>query len=267
MILSLIPWSLVIDGAVALVLAFGAAAVIPNPLRDKIRQLIRIKAANAKNAATTPVQRELELIARPQKIIEDARLQVNDLQAKLLQQRIVLDQRRDDLNAATANYYKATDEKASDRELDDQASFVADKEEEVAIEQRTFDSLEQAVSSSLNAVAAASRELRTIQLKVRSDEAKEIATKALDNATKVIEAAQSLGGVTGALTAESRAVDLEYERAKAGLETTQGSDTERELRNLKKRDQLDSVRKRLNEGRAKATAPLAAEATASTGSR
>jgi hypothetical protein len=241
---SLIPWSLIINVTVAGLVVVGIAAVFPNPVRAKIRSLIRIKRDNFHRATTTPIQRELELIAGPQKVIETSQRQVKDLQSKLLHRRNLLEQSKDDLKTAEDAYFEA-----GANVTDDVVGLVADMEERVTIEQRTYNSIEQSVSTSCAAVATAVRELRAIQLKVVSDEAKQIATNALSHAAQVIQAAQSIASIDGALQRESNVIAAEFERAQATFDNSQGTKVERELRDLKQTDLLDSVRKRLEERR------------------
>jgi hypothetical protein len=242
---SLIPWSLIINLAVAGLVVVGIAAAFPNPVRAKIRSLIRIKRDKYHRATTTPIQRELELIAVPQKVIETAQRQVKDLQGKLLHQRNLLEQRKDDLQTAEDAYFEA-----GANVTDDVVGLVVDMEQRVAIEDQTYNSIEQAVSTSCAAVSTAVRELRAIQLKVVSDEAKQIATNALTHAAQVIQAAQSIASTDGALQRESNVIAAEFERAQASFDNSQGTKVERELRDLKQTDLRDTVRKRLEERRA-----------------
>lgn len=241
--------SLLSEAGLAFVIGLVLLAAVPNPLRASVFKLIRTRAGQSEEAATTPIERELALIAAPKKIIEQSQRQVKDLQGKLVHQRNVLAQRKDDQHHAEEAYFKAVDEKSGDFAVNEFLALVADKEQEVAIEQQVYDSLEQAVSVSCGAIAAASRELRAIQIKVKSDEARSVASQALGNAATIIEAAKAVGGVGSVLAKESRAVDEEFERARASFDLAQGSTVERESRNIKQLEQLDAVRQRLEQRR------------------
>lgn len=237
----------IIEAVFVLLVGFGLLAVVP--LRAGARGLIRIKAGQIHEATTTPIERELALIAAPQKIIEESQRQVKDLQGKLVHQRNVLEQRKDDQRQAEDAYYKSVDEKSGDYAVQEFLALVADKDQEVSIEQQVYDSLEQAVSVSLGAISAATRELRAIQIKVKSDEARGVATQALGNAAKIIESAKSIGSVGSILQKESRAVQEEFERARASFDMAQGTQVEREIRDGRQRIELEAVRKRLEERR------------------
>ncbi len=141
----------IIEAVFVLLVGLGLLAVVPNPLRAGVRGLIRIKAGQIHEATTTPIERELALIAAPQKIIEESQRQVKDLQGKLVHQRNVLEQRKDDQRQAEDAYYKSVDEKSGDYAVQEFLALVADKDQEVSIEQQVYDSLEQAVSVSLGA--------------------------------------------------------------------------------------------------------------------
>lgn len=243
---------LALEMALAFVVLFVCLTVVPNPVRANLRALVRIKARNVKEATTTPVEREIELLAGPKEVIANAQGQLKSLEGRLLHQKIVRDSAGDDLRAAEETYFKATTDGANDG-AEDFLVLVAEKEQELAIEQQTCDSLEQAVATACGAIRTASRELRALQLKVKSDEARELATQALTDASRVIESAQTLTATGGQLNVESRAVTENFERAQAQFEGTQGTPVERELRTIKQQEMLDDVRKRLEERRAART--------------
>jgi len=241
---------LIITLALAATAMLAAVLLVPNPLRDGLRRLVRIKVRTAREASTTPLERELALVAGPQKVIDDALQQVQDLRGNLLHERNVLLQRRDVLHATEEAYYKACDEKADGGTINEQVALVADNEQEMSIQQSIVDGLESACSTACAAVDTARKELRKLQMTVKSDEAKAKATAALGNAAKVIEAAQSVSANGGALAEASRSVHAEFEQARARLDLAQGTPLERELRSVKEQEELSAVRKRLDARRA-----------------
>ncbi|HEY9774284.1 MAG TPA: hypothetical protein V6C81_10835 [Planktothrix sp.] len=236
---------------IVLIIAFAVAAFlfVPNTVRERVFLFMHIGVKKAQNATTTSIERELKLIAGPQKIIQEASEKVQDLQGSLFHERNVLMLREDDLARAEETYYKAADEKADQTAIDETLGLVQDKQHEIEIQQGIVEGLEGAVQASCSAVVKARQELRGLELKVKSDEAKSKATTVSENAAKVIEAARSIGVTGGALQQESDAVHEQYEQARAKLEDAQGTPAEREFKSRKRQEELTALRKRLDEQR------------------
>jgi len=233
--------------AAAVILAL--LLVIPSPLRQPLRDTVRIRAQRVKNQVTTPIERELELIAGPQQVIDQSQAQVQDLRGTLLHEGNVLLQRKDDLVTAEAQYYKAADDK-NDTGIDELVMLVAEKEQEVAIQQGVVDGVQTAVAAACSGVDKARKELRRVQMTIKSDEAKAKATLALDAAARVMEAARSITTNGGALHQASGEVNSDFEQARARLDGMQGTPVERELNNATQRDELSGLRQRLDAKRA-----------------
>lgn len=251
----MISW-LVFELLLAAVVLLLALLVIPNPMRDGLRRTVRTLFKRAHDSATTPIERELELIAGPQKVIDDSLQQVQDLRGSLLHESNVLLQRLDELHLAEDGYFRLTDDAAADpQSINAQLTVVADKEEEVGIQQAVVDGIQTAVSAALGAVEKARKEIRRLELVVKSDEAKAKATTALDNASRVIAAAQAIGVTGSALQRESDTVQEEFEKAKARIEDAQGTAAEREFKARRQQEQLNEVRQRLEARRAGRTTP------------
>jgi hypothetical protein len=248
--------------AVALVLAVVVAVllVIPTPFRQTLRGIAVIRSRRLKNQVTTPIERELELVAGPLQVIDESHVQVQDLRGSLQHESIVLLQRRDDLAEAEAQYYKAADDH-SDSGIDELVLLVADREQEVKIQQGVVDGIQTAVAAACSGVDKARKELRHVQMTIKSDEAKAKATLALDAATHVMEAARSITANGGALKQASGEVNHDFEQAKARLNDMKGTAAERELRELGERQQLDEMRQRLDAKRAAKTDPTAGTAS------
>src|ERR1700679_1241872 len=97
--------------AAAVVVILTVLLIVPSPLRQPLRNIVKIRARSLKNQVTTPIERELELIAGPQKVIDESHAQVEDLRGSLLHERNVLMQRQDDQAAAEGQYYAAADDR------------------------------------------------------------------------------------------------------------------------------------------------------------
>jgi hypothetical protein len=231
--------------------------IVPTPLRQPLRNIVKIRARNLKAQITTPIERELELIAGPQKVIDESHAQVEDLRGSLLHERNVLMLRQDDQSAAEAQYYAAADDR-TDSGIDELVQLVAEKEQEVSIQQGVVDGIQTAVGAACAGVDKARKDLRRVQMTVKSDEAKAKATVALDAAAKVMEAARSISADGGALKQASGEVNHEFEKARARIDIMQGSASERELKQITDRDEIAGLRQRLDSKRAAKAAPAQA---------
>lgn len=236
-------WWLQFDLGLAIVVIVAAILIVPSPFRDALKKAFRINIKKAKDAGTTAIERELALIAEPQRVIDEAQQQVQDLRGALRHENDVLLLRQDDLNLAEGAYFKVIEEKGDQDAVEQSLILVAEKEEDVGLQQKVVSGLESAVATACSAVNGARRELRRLQMTVKSDEAKAKATGALETAARVIEQAQTIGAAGGALHRESRQVDQEFESAKARVEMAQGGESE--ARAIRQQAQLDEVRRRL----------------------
>jgi len=243
-----------LGAGIAVVAILAMLLWVPNPFRQMLRDTASIRLGRVKKAATTPIERELELIAGPQRVIEESQSQVQDLRGSLQHECNVLMQRQDDLTAAEGQYYKAADDK-SDSGIDELVLLVADREQEVKIQQGVVDGIEAAVAAACSGVDKARKELRHVQLTIRSDEAKAKATQALDAAARVMEAARSITANGGALREASGEVNRDFEAARARVDGFQGTPVERDLKVMADRQEMSELRKRLDAKRAAKSAP------------
>jgi hypothetical protein len=218
---------------------------VPNPLRTLLQRTISIRRERFKKAVTTPIQRELAMVAGPQKVIDDSQSQVQDLRGTLVHESNVLMQRQDDLAAAETQYYKAADD-ASDTGIDELVLLVAEKEQEAALQQRVVDGIQAAVAAACSGVDKARKELRHVQMTIKSDEAIAKATAALDAAGKVLEAARSMTANGGALKEASSEVNRYYVAARARVDGFNDTPAQRELKHLTEQQQLVELRQRLD---------------------
>jgi len=247
---------------IAIAAFIGLLLWVPNPFRQMLRDIAKIRLGRVKKATSTPIERELELIAGPQRVIEESQAQVQDLRGSLQHECNVLLQRQDDLATAEAQYYKAADDK-SDSGIDELVLLVADREQEVKIQQGVVDGVEAAVAAACSGVDKARKELRHVQLTIRSDEAKAKATQALDAAARVMDAARSITANGGALREASGEVNRDFEAARARVDGFQGSPVERELKAMGDRQEMSELRKRLDAKRAAKSQPDAGDGSQS----
>jgi uncharacterized coiled-coil protein SlyX len=243
-----------LGAALAGLVILAILLVVPNPFKRMLRDLVKIRSRRIKNQVTTPIERELELVAGPQRVIDESHSQVQDLRGTLLHEKNILMLRQDDLATAEAQYYKAVDDKG-DSGIDELVMLVAEHEQEVAIQQGVVDGVQTAVATACKAVDQARKELRHVQMTIKSDEAKAKATVALDAAAKVMDAARSITTDGGALHQASGEVNRDFETARARLDGMQGSPAERELKSMGERQQLTELRQRLDAKRAAAGKP------------
>ncbi|MBS1994282.1 MAG: hypothetical protein JSS83_27410 [Cyanobacteria bacterium SZAS LIN-3] len=238
-----------LGAGIAIAAIIAMLLYVPNPFRDTLRDIVKIRTGRIKKASTTPIERELELIAGPQRVIEESHAQVQDLRGSLQHESNVLMQRQDDLAAAEAQYYKAADDK-NDSGIDELVLLVAEREQEVAIQKNVVDGIQAAVAAACGGVDKARKELRHVQLTIKSDEAKAKATQALDAAAKVMEAARTITANGGALKEASGEVNRDFEAARARVDGFQGTPVERELKAMSDRQEMSELRKRLDAKRA-----------------
>jgi hypothetical protein len=250
MILSLLGTVLVLG------VVFAALLVIPSPFRETLRDLVKIRSQRLHKQVTTPIERELELIAGPEKVIEDSNVQVQDLRGTLLHETNMLQLREDGLADAEAAYYKAADDK-TDTGLDELAMMVGEREQELALQKGVVDGVQGAVVTAVKAVDRARKELRQVQMTIKSDQAKAKATLALEAAARVMETARSISTTGSALHEASGEVNHDFETARAKLDSLDGSPAERELRQAGERQQVSELRARLDAKRAAQAAPPA----------
>jgi hypothetical protein len=234
-----------LGAGLAIVAIIAMLLYVPNPFRNMLRDIFKIRTNRIKKAVTTPIERELALVAGPQKVIDESLSQVQDLRGTLVHESNVLLQRQDDLAAAEAQYYKAVDDKG-DSGIDELVMLVAEKEQELTMQQQVVDGIQAAVAAACSGVDKARKELRKVQMTIKSDEAIAKATQALDAAAKVMEAARSMTVNGGALKEASGEVNRDYAAARARVDGFGGSQVERELKQMDEQQQLSELRKRLD---------------------
>jgi hypothetical protein len=218
---------------------------VPNRFRNTIFDTFKIRLNRFKKSVTPPIERELAMVAGPQKVIDESLSQVQDLRGTLVHESNVLMQREDDLATAEAQYYKAVDDK-SDTGIDELVMLVGEKEQDVALQTKVVDGVKEAVSTACKAVDKARKELRRVQMTIKSDVAIAKATEALNAAAQVMEAARSMTVNGGALKEASNEVSRDFAAARARVDVFGEGSVDRELRQLDETSQIAELRKRLD---------------------
>lgn len=252
----MVKLALAVFGTVCLVGWFMFA--FNKPMRARMQVLFDAIVWQIGQFLSTPLERELRLIARNKAVIDRAQNRLQDLRGGLQHERDALQLRRDELNDATTAYYGAVDNHESEEDVNAAALIVSEREQEVAIQQGVVNDFDAAVTAVYRGVSDADGELRRLRMTARSDEAKAKAGEALNYAARVIAEVKSISGVGGKLARESDAIRSGFEQSKARLEDARGTPGQRELAAGKSNAAIAALRKRLDAARQAPQQPDAA---------
>lgn len=235
-------------GAVALVGIAVAAA-----FSASFRRNLGILFGKANGKLTTPIERELALIAEQEAIVTKASREASNLRGTLNNERTKLtaanaavDEANKDLDLAIS---MARGKKAdiTDAELEadpivaQQAINVQNKTTEASIQAQTVASIESTVAVTKQAVEDAKAKLTELTLTVKSHEAKAKATGALRGAASVVDSFKGMNSTGSKIAREGDKVNEEFEQAKAGLEDAQGPEAQREFERAKRNQGVGSI--------------------------
>lgn len=234
-------------GTGIVVVVVGAAAIIPNPFRDTVRDALSVWFGRGSKLGTSEIERaEARVRALEAQIKEDNR-KVSDLRGSLNHAKNVLTDRKSDLKKAEADYELAREQKLGEQAEQDCLDAIGAAEEAMRAQESVVEDFQKSVDVTRLAVAKAASEVKKLALKVQSKAAKDAATRVMNSASKVLEDTKDIAKATSDIGKDLDAIDEKYEQAKARLEDAQGSETERKLEEARKNKERDEIRKRMEE--------------------
>jgi chromosome segregation ATPase len=234
----------------------GAAVVgtlIGCAVSQSFRRNVLILLGKGNNKLTTPIDRELALIAEQEEIVSKASRKASDLRGTLNNERNKLADKERALTAANGDLDLAismakgknaaiTDEQLeADPIVQQQAANVQAATSERDIQAQTVASIEQTVAVTKQAVTDAQAKLKELQLTVKSHEAKAKATSALRGAADVVDSFKGMNSTGAKIAREGDKVNEEFEQAKAQLEDAQGPQAQRDFEAAKRAQGLGSI--------------------------
>jgi len=239
---------------IALLIGLGIAGVIIGAIvSPDFRRNLGILFGKGNSKLTSPVDRELALIAEQEAIVAKASRKASDLRGTLNNERnkltaanATLDQANKDLDLAIS-MAKAKKANITDAELEadpivaQQATNVQNATGERDIQAQTVSSIESTVTVTKQAVTDAQAKLKELQLTVKSHEAKAKATSALRGAADVVDSFKGMNSTGAKIAKEGDKVNEEFEQAKAGLEDAQGPQAQRDFEAAKRNAGLGSI--------------------------
>jgi len=249
------PIAALIFGFIALV---GIGLVVPNPFRDKLRLFLGIKVGNA--LKVDPVDEELALIAKEEKIISDGRLKASQLKGTLNNEKNKLTAAQGDLKSATDDYNLAASMKdagkpGADEMVATQLQNVASKQSEVDDQTKIVADLQGTVDATYSAVTAAQQKLTTMQSTAKSHAARAKAAQVATSAASVLESFKGMNSVGAKIAKAGDKVNEQYEQAKARLDDARGTQAEQDFEKAKAGQGLSDLQARLEAQRKGTTAP------------
>jgi chromosome segregation ATPase len=242
----------------------GAAVVgtvIGCVVSPAFRRNVLILLGKGNNKLTTPIDRELALIAEQEEIVSKAARKASDLRGTLNNERNKLADKNRALETANGDLDLAismaknknaniTDaELEADAMVQQQAANVQAATSERDIQAQTVASIEQTVAVTKQAVADAQAKLKELQLTVKSHEAKAKATSALRGAADVVDSFKGMNSTGAKIAREGDKVNEEFEQAKAQLEDAQGPQAQRDFEAAKRAQGLGSIIKSRTHGK------------------
>ena len=237
-------------GASALAIAVAAGAIIPNPFRDKIREVLSVLTFGLLNSATSEIQRAE---ARVRALAAD--LAANEAQASKItgsanHQKQRLAALKSALKAAEDNLATAMSDKSgkwTQADIDELTDKVGDAETEVNSQQQAVDDISKAADAVRLAVVKSAKELKKLTTKVKTAAVRDQATGALNTASSILKATKDFSNLTSDIGHDLDKIDEKYEQAKQRFEDAQGSETDRKIEEEKEKQQRDEIRKRMEE--------------------
>ena len=239
-------------GFLAFVLVLGIVGVVIGAIvSPKFRLNLSVLWGKGNTNLTTPIDREMALIEKEEKIIADGRRKASDLRGTLNNERAKLTTAEQALVASNADLDLAIGmarkrgvadaDLQNDTIVAEQAGSVQAKTTERDIQKSTVASIEGTVAQTKQAVEAAAAKLRELQLTVKSHEAKAKATSAIGGATDVLESFKGMNSVGSQIAKEGDKVNEQFEQAKARLEDAQGSQAQRDFEAAKRTSGLGDI--------------------------
>lgn len=212
------------------------------------KQTIKIWNKKALDKATTPAEREQELVDEQVQIVADADTKAANLKGQLQHAKNQLGEAQTKLAAAVkdAKLAKAYRDAHPDDAnalaiLNQQALNVKNAQSQIATQEGVIAQLEKAVQTTQEAVAAAHQKLLELQATVQSDVAKAAAASAVGDAAKVVGSFGDLNNVGSQLQSEHDRIDTDLEQASARLDAAQGPQAQRDFDKMKQQSELDDI--------------------------
>jgi hypothetical protein len=229
------------------IVAVAGLAIIPNPFRQSVRDTLAILIGKGINSTTTELERAERRVDVLAAQIKENERHASDLRGTLNHEKNHLTDRQNELKTAEADYKLAKEQKLGEKVENDCIDKIGAAEEAMHTQEGVVNDIQQSVDATRLAVAKAAGELVKLQNLVKSKAARDVATKAINSASNVLETSKDIAKATSDIGRDLDKIDEQYEQAKTKFEDAQGSETERKLEEAKANKAREDIKKRMEE--------------------
>lgn len=226
------------------------ALFIFNP---KFRQLLRIKSDKAIDGATSAIEKEEDEYKRLLALLPVQRDKVTSVMATASQAASDLKRANQAVVDAEKEYNDAEDLKASEKALDALATKWEESKAAAASQAEIAKEASDAQDEAVSALDETTKALGKFASQLERDKSKVALAGALRIAGQARQQAADMKSALSAASQASRQVDFELEKARAENKLSKGSDTDREVAELKEKAAAKSAREQLKAKRAGTT--------------
>lgn len=212
----------------------------------KFRQLLRIRTNSAIGKGSTPLERQKDKF---RELVEDSRKQqanVANVMASFNSAKKALQQKKDAVDTVKRDYEVATRMNASEEVKNDLATKHAAAKAAVTTQENVVLELGKAADEARKALEKTREALQQIEAGIADDEAKSELAAALRTTADTLQQTKDVNSSLSEIGESRKQIDQELERARAGAELAQGSQTEREMEEIRKRAAAEEARKELD---------------------
>jgi len=219
----------------------------------KFRQLLRIRGGKAIDAGSTAIEKEEDEYNRLAALLPQQRDKVTSVMATASQAAADLKAANKAVVDAENEYNTGEDLKASEATLDALATKWEEAKAHAASQAEIAKEAADAQAEAVDALEDTTKALAKFAKQLERDKSKVQLAGALKIASQARQQAADMKSALGAASQASRQVDFELEKARAENKLSQGSDSDREMEELKEKAAAKSAREQLRAKRAGTT--------------
>jgi phage shock protein A len=225
--------------------AFAAAMIFSKEFRNKVLQTLRIRANDALDGATTPLEREKDEFNKLMAKLASQRAAVAKVMANARLAQKELDAEIAEVERIEREYKEAKALGASEAALNELASKFAAAELAVEEQKKIVIDANAAAEEARQALDATVKALKKFEAQIQSDEQKAALTDALKTAAEARTAASEINSSLSKAGQYHRDIEKELEEARAAAELSKGTATEQELERLREQAAQKAAREKL----------------------
>jgi hypothetical protein len=225
---------------------FALAMILSPSFRNKVLVTLRIRANDALDKSTTPLEREKDEYEQLMSKLSGQRAAVTKVMASANIAKKDLATALTAVDEAAKAYKEGKALGASEAALNELASKYSAAEEAVEAQKKIVTEATAAAEEARRALEATTKALAKFASRIEQDERKTQLTEALRVAGEAIQQSRDIDSVLSRAGQYSRDIDKELEEARAGVDLSKGTPTEQEIERLRQEAAAKAAREKLD---------------------